>query len=308
MLPSGSYVALVTPMDKDNKIQWHCLHNLIDWHLESKTAGILVLGTTGESPTISSTERTRLIKETVSHVAGRVPVIVGAGTNDTRTSIELVQEAGFLGADVAMTVVPYYNKPNEAGLYEHFAAIAQAADIPILLYNVPARTVTSISAELVAKLSLVSNIIGIKDATGNMDYLQEMRQLLSANFMLFSGDDYTAIDYIENGGHGVISVIANVVPLYMANLCEAVLLHDAVSITKIHAEISSLLDVCCVDVNPVPVKYMLNLMQKIGSGIRLPLVNLSYDKQQLVKDVMGRAGLLNLESSLRQSSAGFVGS
>jgi 4-hydroxy-tetrahydrodipicolinate synthase len=299
MLPSGSYVALVTPMDKDNKIQWHCLHNLIDWHIESKTAGIVVLGTTGEGVTISASERVRLIKETVSHVSGRVPVIVGAGTNSTQESIDRVQEASFLGADVAMTVVPYYNKPNEVGLYEHFVAIASSSDIPILLYNVPSRTIITMSSELIARLSRVSNIIGIKDATGDMRHLQEMRQLLDSNFMLFSGDDKTVVEYIENGGNGVISVLANIMPLHMANLCEALLLSDNVSIEKIHGQIRSLIDLCSIDTNPIPVKYMLYLMQKIGSGIRLPLSPLCYEKQQVVKDEMGRLGLLNLENSIR---------
>ena len=292
MLPGGSYVALVTPMDGDNKIQWHIWHELLDWHLESKTAGIVILGTTGESPTITAKERCRLIQETTSHISGKIPVLVGVGSNSTQVVCDLMQEAALFGADAGMAVTPYYNMPNQNGVYEHFKKIATTVDLPFLLYNVPSRTGFSLSVDTVAKLALLNNIVGIKEASGDLNYLLELRELLPANFLLFSGDDSTVVDFIRAGGHGVISVIANVLPLHMVSLCQAVLLEDTCSVIKIFDEIKVLIDACKLDVNPSPIKYMLSLINKIGKGIRLPLLPLDYQQQQQVKDVMGRMGLL----------------
>lgn len=299
MLPSGSYVALVTPMDKDGCIDWQTLHHLVEWHIECKTHGLVVLGTTGEAPTITPRERVKIIEQTVEQANGRIPIIVGAGTNSTQLTIERIQEASLMGADACMLVTPYYNKPTQEGLFQHFKSASEASNTPILIYNVPSRTGVDLQPETVLRLSEIQNIIGLKDATGNMARFKETFKLLPSNFMQFSGDDATACQFMQAGGHGVISVIANVLPKHMGHLCQAALLNDHRSASKILEEISPLIKLCSLTTNPIPVKFMLNYIGKIGPGIRLPLVPLSSEKMDVIKDAIGRMGLISTAQSLQ---------
>ncbi len=287
----ASLVAIVTPMQNDGSIDYAAFEQLLDWHQSSGTSGVVVLGTTGESPTLSSQEREQLIRLAVKHSAGRYPVIIGAGSNSTTHTIELTQQAKTLGADAVLLVVPYYNKPTQQGLYEHFKAVAEAVAIPQLLYNVPGRTITDLSDETIARLSQVKNIIGIKEASGDVARVTNLRQTCGDEFVLLSGDDATGVDFVLAGGNGVISVVANVVPKQMSDIFTAALAGEGEKAKQLDEAIAALHKGLFIESNPIPVKWALQQMGKIGSGIRLPLTPLSKDKQTLLNSVLIETGV-----------------
>jgi len=270
----GSIVAIVTPMNFDGSIDVGNFKNLLDFHIENKTDGVVVLGTTGECPTIDFDEHTFLIKEAVSHIDGRIPVIAGTGANSTKEAVFLTQSAKEAGADACLLVTPYYNKPNQQGLFEHYKTINDAVDIPQILYNVPSRTGCDLDNETVILLSKLSNIIGIKDATGELERIVFLKEKVNKNFIFISGDDLSFLDYMERGGCGVISVTANVKPSLMQNICHSILNGDIEESRKINKQLGELHKAMFIDSNPIPVKWLLNYLGLIKEGIRLPLVAL----------------------------------
>jgi 4-hydroxy-tetrahydrodipicolinate synthase len=289
----GSMVALVTPMDDQGVIDVASLQRLIDWHVEEGTHALVVIGTTGESPTIHETERKFLLELVISQVAGRLPVIAGTGSNSTDATIHYTKEAMTLGADAALIVVPYYNKPTQEGLYQHFKAVADEVAIPQILYNVPARTIADLLPETVARLADLPNIVGIKDATGDLNRLKEMKALIGNDKMdFYSGDDPTAKDFILQGGQGVISITANVAPALMQKMCQAALDGDAQKAIEINNKLINLHRDLCIETNPIPVKWALNVMGKIPAGLRLPLTALSEKHHEAVRKALIEAGLV----------------
>ena len=270
----GSIVALVTPMNSNGSINIGNFKSLLDFHIENKTDGVVVLGTTGECPTVDFDEHTFLVKEAVSHINGRIPVIAGTGANSTKEAIFLTQSAKDAGADACLLVSPYYNKPNQQGLFEHYKAINDAVNIPQILYNVPARTGCDLKNETVILLSQLSNIIGIKDATGEVERIDFLKDKVKNNFIFISGDDLSFLEYMERGGCGVISVTANVKPNLMHNICHSILNGDIEKSKNINNQLRSLHKAMFIDSNPMPVKWLLNYLGLIGEGIRLPLVGL----------------------------------
>ncbi|WP_116208541.1 4-hydroxy-tetrahydrodipicolinate synthase [Paraperlucidibaca baekdonensis] len=289
----GSLVALITPMKTDGSVDWAALKRLVEWHIAEGTHGIVAVGTTGESPTLSVEDHLAVVRTVIEVADGRVAVIAGTGANSTREAIVLTREAAKLGADAALLVTPYYNKPTQEGLYLHYKALAEAVDIPQILYNVPGRTGVDMQNHTVARLLGVKNIVGIKDATGNLDRGRELIDLLGDGMVVYSGDDATAIDLILAGGKGNISVTANVAPKIMAQACEAALIGDA---TRAHAEnerISSLHSALFIEANPIPVKWALAEMGRIEMGIRLPLTVLSEEAQPRVRAALVASGVLS---------------
>jgi len=270
----GSIVALVTPMNPDGSIDIGKFKNLLDFHIENKTDGVVVLGTTGECPTVDFDEHTFLVKEAVSHIKGRIPVIAGTGANSTKEAVFLTQSAKEVGADACLLVTPYYNKPNQQGLFEHYKAINDAVKIPQILYNVPSRTGCDLENDTVISLSKLSNIIGIKDATGELERINYLKEKVKNDFIFISGDDLTFLRYMERGGCGVISVTANVRPDLMHNICHSFLNGDIENSKIINNQLSTLHEVMFIDSNPMPVKWLLNYLGLISKGIRLPLVEL----------------------------------
>jgi 4-hydroxy-tetrahydrodipicolinate synthase len=265
----GSLVAIVTPMQEDGALDINALRSLIDFHIEEGTDGIVIVGTTGESPTVNFEEHCLLIKTAVEHTAGRIPVIAGTGANATTEAIELTQHAKNLGADACLLVTPYYNKPPQEGLYQHYRAVAESVDIPQILYNVPGRTACDITNDTVLRLSQIPNIVGIKDATGNME----------------RGSD------LMMGGCGVISVTANAAPRLMHELCVAAMAGDAITARKINDKLLALHQKLFVEANPIPVKWVLQQMGLIKPGIRLPLVPLSAAYHDTLRLAMKSAGI-----------------
>jgi len=270
----GSIVALVTPMNSDGSIDIGNFRNLLDFHIENKTDGVVVLGTTGECPTIDFDEHTFLIKEAVSHINGKIPVIAGTGANSTKEAVFLTQSAKEAGADACLLVTPYYNKPNQKGLFEHYKAINDAVDIPQILYNVPSRTSCDLENETVISLSQLSNIIGIKDATGELGRIDFLKEKVKNDFIFISGDDLSFLEYIGRGGHGVISVTANVKPDLMYNICHSILNGDIEKSKAMNQQLDKLHKAMFVESNPIPVKWLLSYLGLINQGIRLPLVEL----------------------------------
>ena len=270
----GSIVALVTPMNPDGSIDIDNFKSLLDFHIENKTDGVVVLGTTGECPTIDFDEHTFLVKEAVAHINGRIPVIAGTGANSTKEAVFLTKSAKEAGVDACLLVTPYYNKPNQQGLLEHYKAINDAVNIPQILYNVPSRTGCDLKNETVVLLSKLSNIIGIKDATGELDRISFLKDKVKNDFIFISGDDLSFLEYMERGGCGVISVTANVVPDLMHNICHSILNGDIKKSKTINNKLSRLHEVMFIDSNPIPVKWLLNYLGLIRKGIRLPLVGL----------------------------------
>ncbi len=273
----GSLVALVTPMLEDGSLDFNALEALIEWHIESGTNGIVSVGTTGESATLSVSEHLKIINKTINFVNGRVPVIAGTGGNSTQEAIELTQTAAELGADYALLVTPYYNKPNQEGLFQHFNKIANSADIPQILYNVPSRTACDLMPETVMRLANHQNIVGIKEALDSSERLSELIKISQSiadqkKFLVFSGDDPTFNSFMANGGDGVISVAANVVPSYISQICSLNLSDQFDEAKKLNSILENLYELLFVESNPIPVKWMLNKMKRIQSGIRLPLV------------------------------------
>lgn len=288
----GSMVALVTPMKEDGAIDLESLVQLIEFHIENGTDAIVAVGTTGESATLSETEHCELIRQIVSLVKGRVPVIAGTGANSTTEAIDLTRCAKKGGADACLLVTPYYNKPTQEGLYLHHKAVAEAVAIPQILYNVPGRTACDMQPETVARLSRVPNIIGIKEATGDLTRVSQILENCGAGFELYSGDDATALDFILAGGRGCISVTANVAPKDMHDMCAAAAAGNRELAQNINERIKDLHRVLFVEANPIPVKWALHEMNLIPPGIRLPLTELSESYRSIVKAALKRANVL----------------
>lgn len=288
----GSIPAIVTPMLEDGGLDLPAFRKLIDWHIEEGTDALCVVGTSGESATLSVEEHVLMIKTAVEHTAGRIPVIAGAGGNSTVEAIELTKQAKAIGADATLQVVPYYNKPTQEGIYRHFAKIAESVDLPVILYNVPGRTVADMATETALRLAQVPGIIGIKEATGNLERAAHLIKGAPAGFSIFSGDDPTAIALMLLGGHGNISVTANVAPRAMSELCKAAIAGDVKTARDIHFKLLSVHKNLFIEANPIPVKWALEQMGRIKGGIRLPLTPLDARCHEVVRSALVEAGLL----------------
>jgi 4-hydroxy-tetrahydrodipicolinate synthase len=289
----GSIVALVTPMTTSGDIDWEALHRLVEFHLENGTDAIVAAGTTGEPTTMSFEEHFDVIRKVVEQVNGRIPVVAGTGANSTSEAVELTQFAKKVGADYCLSVTPYYNKPTQEGLYQHFKAVAEASDLPVILYNVPGRTAVDMHNETVVRLSQLDNIVAIKDATGDVERGKELiDRLKDTDFLLFSGDDLTAADFMLQGGHGNISVTANVAPRQMSELCAAALSGDASTAHQINTRLMPLHHALFVESNPIPVKWAGHAMGMMETGIRLPLTVLSPQYHATVREAMQHAGII----------------
>ncbi|WNZ57184.1 4-hydroxy-tetrahydrodipicolinate synthase [Microbulbifer sp. MKSA007] len=289
---TGSMVALATPMYADGSPDWDSLHNLVEWHIEQGTRALVAVGTTGESATLDFNEHIEVIRRVVDQVAGRVPVIAGTGANSTSEAIDLTENAARCGADACLLVTPYYNKPTQEGLYQHYRAVAKAVSIPQILYNVPGRTAVDMLPETVQRLALVGNIVGIKEATGDLKRAKVLIDTLPEGFAVYSGDDSTAVELMLLGGHGNISVTANVAPAAVAQMCEAALAGDAVTARTIDQRIQILHKVLFLESNPIPVKWALREMGRVDGGIRLPLTSLSPEHHGTVREALRSAGVL----------------
>ncbi len=287
----GSIVAIVTPMREDGSLDYPRLKSLVDFHAAEGTDGIVIVGTTGESPTVDVDEHCELIRAAVEYAAGRLPVIAGTGGNSTSEAIELTAYARKVGATASLNVVPYYNKPTQEGLYLHFKAIAEAVDLPMILYNVPGRTVADMSNETTLRLAQVPGIVGIKDATGNLERGTDLIKRAPQGFALYSGDDASALAFILLGGHGTISVTANVAPRLMHEMCAAALAGDVARAREINSRLLGLHRQLFVEANPIPVKWAVCRMGLIEAGIRLPLTRLSAEYHERVLQSMREAGI-----------------
>jgi 4-hydroxy-tetrahydrodipicolinate synthase len=288
----GSIVALITPMDADGGLDDASLKRLVDFHVEARTTAVVAVGTTGESATLDESEHCRVIARTVELAAGRVPVIAGTGANSTREAITLTRCAQEVGADAALLVTPYYNKPTQEGLYLHHRAVAEAVDLPQILYNVPGRTACDMLPETVARLSEVPNIIGIKDATGDLKRVAILRAACGEGFALYSGDDATTCDFLLLGGDGGISVTANLAPRLMQAMCQAALVGDRAAARAIDQRLAALHRDLFVQSNPIPVKWGAVELGLCGVGIRLPLTWLSEPFHARVRSALQQAGVL----------------
>ncbi|MGT2429402.1 4-hydroxy-tetrahydrodipicolinate synthase [Cupriavidus basilensis] len=289
---NGSIVAIVTPMQEDGSLDFPALRALVDWHVAEGTDGIVIVGTTGESPTVNVDEHCELIRVAVEQADKRIPIIAGTGGSSTKEAIELTAFAKQVGADASLQVVPYYNKPTQEGMYRHFRTIAEAVDLPVVLYNVPGRTVADMLHDTILRLAQVPGIIGVKEATGNIDRAAQLIKDAPEGFAIYSGDDPTAIALMLLGGHGNISVTANVAPRKMHELCVAALKGDAITARRIHMELVELNKAMFVEANPIPVKWALQQMGRMQGGIRLPLTPLSPDYHDVVRKALSNAGLL----------------
>ena len=287
----GSLVALVTPMTDDGAVDQVALERLVEWHIAEGTDAIVAVGTTGESATLDEEEHCHTIRRVVEIVNGRIPVIAGTGANSTSEAISLTQCAKAAGADACLLVTPYYNKPTQEGLYQHHKAIAEAVDIPQILYNVPGRTAVDMQPETIVRLSSIANIIGVKEATGDLTRIEKLRAEVPADFAIYSGDDATAREAMLLGADGDISVTANVAPKAMHEMCQAALNKDANAAANIDANLSGLHKSLFVESNPIPVKWALGAMGMMGFGIRLPLTRLSADAEAPVRDALAQAGI-----------------
>jgi 4-hydroxy-tetrahydrodipicolinate synthase len=288
----GSLVAIVTPMHDDGTLDFAALRALIDWHVEQGTDGIVIVGTTGESPTVDFDEHSELMRVAVQQVAGRIPVIAGTGANSTREAIELTTRAKELGADACLLVTPYYNKPTQEGLYQHFKAVAEAVAIPQILYNVPGRTGCDLSNDTTLRLAQIPNIVGIKDATGSLERNTDLILRAPDDFAIYTGDDATALACMLQGGKGVISVTANVAPRAMHEMCEAAFAGELDRARAINGTLFPLHKKLFIEANPIPVKWVLKEMGRIGGGIRLPLTPLSASYHEALRDAMRTANIL----------------
>src|SRR5471032_2270066 len=278
----GSIPAIVTPMHEDGSLDLPAFRKLIDWHVQEGTNGLVVVGTSGESATLSVDE----------HTAKRFPIIAGAGGNSTSEAVELAKAAKEVGADATLQVVPYYNKPTQEGMYQHFRKIAESVDLPVILYNVPGRTVADMNHDTVLRLADVPGIVGVKEATGNIDRAANLIKYAPAHSAIYSGDDPTAIALMLLGGHGNISVTANVAPRAMSELCRAALAGDAITARKIHLSLLSLHKQLFCESNPIPAKWALAALGRMESGIRLPLTPLDARYHDVVRDALRETGLL----------------
>lgn len=288
----GSIPAIVTPMSDDGALDLPALRRLLDWHIAEGSDAIVVVGTTGESPTVDFAEHCQLIETTVQHVAGRVPVIAGTGANATREAIELAQFAKKAGADAHLSVVPYYNKPTQEGLYQHFKAIAEAVDLPMIVYNVPGRTVADLANDTALRLAQVPGIVGIKDATGDIERGTDLLKRAPRDFAVYSGDDATALALLLLGGAGTISVTANVAPRLMHEMCGAALKGDLPKARELNFRLLGLHRDLFIEPSPTPTKWALQKMGLIAGGIRLPIMPLSAASHERVRIAMQAAGIV----------------
>ncbi|HKU45961.1 MAG TPA: 4-hydroxy-tetrahydrodipicolinate synthase [Burkholderiales bacterium] len=288
---TGSLVAIVTPMHEDGRLDLARFKQLIDWHVSEGTDGIVVVGTTGESPTVNFDEHKELIRIAVQHSRGRIPIIAGTGGNSTAEAIELTESAKKNCATACLSVVPYYNKPTQEGLYRHFSKIAESVDLPLILYNVPGRTVADLQTDTVLRLAEVPGIIGIKEATANIERNTDLIRRAPRNFAVYSGDDATCLALILMGGHGVISVTANVAPKAMHQMCAAALVGDVKKARELNFKLFPLHQKLFVEANPIPVKWAMAEMGLIEGGMRLPMSPLSEKLHQTVRDALQEAGI-----------------
>ena len=290
----GSLVAIATPMHDDGALDLPALRKLIDFHIANGTSGVVIVGTTGESPTVNFDEHCLLIKTAVDHAGGRLPVVAGTGANSTSEAIELTQYARKIGARCGLSVVPYYNKPTQEGLYQHFRAIAEKVDLPLLVYNVPGRTVADLGNETLLRLAQIPGIVGVKDATSDLVRHVDLQRRLpkDKSFTLLSGNDDTALAYILLGGNGVISVTANVAPRAMADMCAAALAGRTTEARDINAQLFPLHTRLFVEANPIPVKWALAEMGHMGPALRLPLTALDAQHHAVVRSALREAGCL----------------
>jgi 4-hydroxy-tetrahydrodipicolinate synthase len=288
---TGSLVAIVTPMREDGSLDLARFRNLIDWHVAEGTDGIVVVGTTGESPTVNFDEHKELIRIAVQHSHGRIPIIAGTGGNSTAEAIELTESAKKAGATACLSVVPYYNKPTQEGLYLHFSKIAQTVDLPMILYNVPGRTVADMQTDTVLRLAQVPGIIGMKEATANIERNSDLIRRAPRNFAIYSGDDATCLALILMGGHGVISVSANVAPKLMHQMCAAALVGDVKKARELNFKLFPLHQKLFVEANPIPVKWAMAEMGLIEPGLRLPLSPLADRFHETVREALHEAGI-----------------
>lgn len=288
----GSMVALITPMLEDGSIDKQALHDLVEWHIASKTTALIIAGTTGESATLDADEQFELLSLVIKQVAGRIPVIAGTGTNSTRTTIKLSQNAKRAGANACLIVTPYYNRPPQNGLYQHYKTIAEQVDIPIILYNVPGRTACDLLPETVERLAAIKNIIGIKEATGIVERVSEIRQRCGNEFKIYCGNDDIGLKTMLLGANGVISVTTNIAPAKMAAMCHAALTGDRETAEQINSELQLLHERLFLEANPIPTKWALHQLGKIKAGIRLPLITLDSKHHQAVKEAMQSAGVI----------------
>jgi len=288
----GSIPAIISPMLEDGSLDLPGFERLLDWHVAEGTDAVVVVGTTGESPTVDVTEHCSLIETAVRRVAGRIPVIAGTGANSTREAIELARFAAKAGADAHLSVVPYYNKPTQEGLYQHFLAIVEAVDLPLILYNVPGRTVADLANDTVLRLAQIPGVVGIKDATGNIERGSDLLKRAPAGFSVFSGDDATAIALMLLGGKGSISVTANVAPRLMHEMCSAAVAGDAVRARELNQRLLGLHRNLFLEANPIPVKWAVQQLGRIEGGIRLPMTRLSPEFHERIRQAMREAGIV----------------
>jgi 4-hydroxy-tetrahydrodipicolinate synthase len=288
---TGSLVAIVTPMFEDGRLDMARFRELIDWHVAEGTDGIVVVGTTGESPTVDFDEHKELIRVAVDHAKGRIPVVAGTGGNSTAEAIELTQSAKKAGATACLSVVPYYNKPTQEGLYRHFRKVAETVDLPMIVYNVPGRTVADLHNDTMLRLAQVPGIIGIKDATANIERGTDLVKRAPRGFAIYSGDDATALALILMGGHGVISVTANVAPRLMHEMCAAALVGDVKRARELNLKLLGLHQKLFVEANPIPVKWALAQMGRMEPGLRLPMTPLSEKLHDTVREALAEAGI-----------------
>ena len=293
----GSIVALVTPFDEQDRIDYEALQRLIEFHVREGTNGLVIAGTTGESATLEKREHAELVRRAVEMVAGRIPVIAGTGSNSTRQTVDLSLKVSDAGIDGYLLVVPYYNKPVQEGLYQHFWTIADAVDKPVMLYNVPGRTVADILPETVARLAEHPNIIGLKDATGDMERMKEHQALLPDDFKYYSGDDFTTLEFLKLGGHGVVTVSGNVAPQQVSQMCQSIVDGDMEKAREIDENLQPLNAALFVESNPIPVKWALHQMGLIPSAIRLPLTVYASEFHEQMKDAMKTAGISSRDQS-----------
>jgi 4-hydroxy-tetrahydrodipicolinate synthase len=288
---TGSLVAIVTPMHEDGRLDLARFRQLIDWHVAEGTDGIVVVGTTGESPTVNFDEHKELIRIAVQHSRGRIPIIAGTGGNSTAEAIELTESAKKNGATACLSVVPYYNKPTQEGLYRHFRKIAESVELPMILYNVPGRTVADMLTDTVLRLAEVPGIIGIKEATANIERNTDLIRRAPRNFAIYSGDDATCLALILMGGHGVVSVTANVAPKLMHQMCAAALVADVKKARELNFRLFPLHQRLFLEANPIPVKWALAEMGMIENGLRLPMSPLAEKFHQSVREALHEAGI-----------------
>ena len=288
----GSITAMVTPM-RENAVDEDALRSFIDWQIGEGTHGLVPVGTTGESPTLSHAEHKRVVEVTIEVAAGRVPVIAGAGSNNTAEAIDLARHAEQAGADAVLVVTPYYNKPNQEGLYQHYKAINDAIGIPIIIYNIPPRSIIDMSVETMARLFELKNIVGVKDATAKLDRVSLQRHAMGPDFLQLSGEDGTALAFMAHGGHGCISVASNVAPRLCAEFQEACMAGDFAKALAYQDRLMPLHSAIFVEPNPTGVKYALSLLGRMEDRVRLPLVGTTESTKTIIRSAMAHAGLVN---------------